>query len=280
MPSIPCESNVTFNTPTYDDAGELPVLRDYQAKFLAEEMLPLDLAGKRLLEVGAGEGALCRHLASSVPTLREIVALNVEPAAAQHGRNWSIVTMDARELEFADESFDVVYSLATFEHIDDLGVAFSQMRRVLRPGGQLVSVWSPLWNGFSGHHFGPTMSHEHHRAIALPWAHHILGSGRLADYLATGEGFTQDQAEAAVEFIFGSPWLNRLSYGDYRTIIGESGMREVRVDGVKVDFAGALSAIEKKIAAGHVSPEEVLRFFRRFPEDELLVYKMRISLRR
>jgi SAM-dependent methyltransferase len=46
--------------------------------------------------------------------------------------------MDARELEFEDESFDVVFSLSSIEHFGspaDIRRASSEIGRVLRPGG-------------------------------------------------------------------------------------------------------------------------------------------------
>jgi ubiquinone/menaquinone biosynthesis C-methylase UbiE len=46
--------------------------------------------------------------------------------------------MDARELEFEDESFDVVFSLSSIEHFGsprDIARASSEVGRVLKPGG-------------------------------------------------------------------------------------------------------------------------------------------------
>jgi SAM-dependent methyltransferase len=51
--------------------------------------------------------------------------------------------MDARRLEFPDESFDVVFSLSSFEHFggrDDVAAAAREMGRVLRPGGHAFVV--------------------------------------------------------------------------------------------------------------------------------------------
>ncbi|MFL5895329.1 MAG: class I SAM-dependent methyltransferase [Thermoleophilaceae bacterium] len=51
--------------------------------------------------------------------------------------------MDARRLELPDESFDVVFSLSSFEHFgspDDVAAAAREMGRVLRPGGHAFVV--------------------------------------------------------------------------------------------------------------------------------------------
>jgi SAM-dependent methyltransferase len=51
--------------------------------------------------------------------------------------------MDARRLELPDESFDLVFSLSSFEHFggrDDVAAAARELGRVLRPGGHAFVV--------------------------------------------------------------------------------------------------------------------------------------------
>jgi SAM-dependent methyltransferase len=51
--------------------------------------------------------------------------------------------MDARQLDFPAESFDVVFSLSSFEHFggpDDVAAAARELGRVLRPGGHAFVV--------------------------------------------------------------------------------------------------------------------------------------------
>ena len=51
--------------------------------------------------------------------------------------------MDARRLEFPDDSFDVVFSLSSFEHFggpEDVAAASRELGRVLRPGGHAFVV--------------------------------------------------------------------------------------------------------------------------------------------
>lgn len=50
--------------------------------------------------------------------------------------------MDARELSFPDETFDLVYNAYIFDLMDaeDFPVILSEFWRVLKPGGRLVLV--------------------------------------------------------------------------------------------------------------------------------------------
>ncbi|MFA5100997.1 MAG: class I SAM-dependent methyltransferase, partial [Candidatus Omnitrophota bacterium] len=52
--------------------------------------------------------------------------------------------MDAGNLEFEDEYFDQAYCLDVMEHVDDLEKVITEIRRVLKPGGEFI-VNVPYW---------------------------------------------------------------------------------------------------------------------------------------
>ena len=54
---------------------------------------------------------------------------------------------DIRALPYADESFDVVYSISVLEHIKDLEPALMELRRVLVPGGTAVVTFDISLDG-------------------------------------------------------------------------------------------------------------------------------------
>jgi ubiquinone/menaquinone biosynthesis C-methylase UbiE len=49
--------------------------------------------------------------------------------------------MDAVDLRFDDEQFDLVYSFHAIEHIADADAALREMARVLRPAGRVLLVY-------------------------------------------------------------------------------------------------------------------------------------------
>ncbi|HEY2478137.1 MAG TPA: methyltransferase domain-containing protein, partial [Solirubrobacterales bacterium] len=53
------------------------------------------------------------------------------------------VVTEAETLPFDDESFDLVLGHAVLHHIPDLDRAFSEFKRVLRPGGSIVFAGEP-----------------------------------------------------------------------------------------------------------------------------------------
>jgi len=68
--------------------------------------------------------------------------------------------MDAHQMKFENESFDIIYMHDTMEHFISPIMVFTQFRRVLKPGGIL------------GFHY-PTMSQSH------DWTHWFIESPRL-----------------------------------------------------------------------------------------------------
>ena len=59
-------------------------------------------------------------------------------AAEVSKRDQNIDFYNGLDLPYGDETFDTVYSYQTFEHIQDIKRTFSEINRVLKPGGKLI----------------------------------------------------------------------------------------------------------------------------------------------
>jgi len=58
--------------------------------------------------------------------------------AAADGLEIEFIAMDAHRLDFADESFDCVFSMAVFEFLQDPEKALEEMFRVTKPSGTII----------------------------------------------------------------------------------------------------------------------------------------------
>jgi len=102
-----------------------------------------DLAGRRVLEVGAGTGRDAVTLArggASVLTLDYVagsLGLTVQ-AAERAAVVLAPVCGDGLRLPFADATFDVVFHQGLLEHFRDPLPLLRENARILRPGGHLV----------------------------------------------------------------------------------------------------------------------------------------------
>jgi SAM-dependent methyltransferase len=95
-------------------------------------------AGKDVLDAACGVGYGTALLAERA---REVVGLDVDGDAIAYARrryaaaNVEFREGDVVELDLPDDSFDVVCSFETIEHVSDADAFLQQVRRVLRPGG-------------------------------------------------------------------------------------------------------------------------------------------------
>lgn len=91
-----------------------------------------------VLEVGCDRGELVRKLE---PLCKKVIGIDTNEFAIQHSLTNNCFLMDTTDLKFPDENFDKIVSLQTVEHIPDLGKAFKELGRVLKPEGKIVLIY-------------------------------------------------------------------------------------------------------------------------------------------
>ena len=98
---------------------------------------PGDIAGLRVLDIGAGPGAVSRALAERVA---EPTAIDLAPdmVARIREQGFAAIAGDIRALPFDDCAFDGAVAAFAISHIDDPGRALAEARRVVRPGGVIL----------------------------------------------------------------------------------------------------------------------------------------------
>jgi len=122
-------------------------------------------------------------------------------------------------------AFDVVFSMAAFEHINKFPEAIDKMYKALKPGGRLVSIFSPLWSSCFGHHL-PNIYDQDGVAFNFensplpPWAHLYMPRHEMFEYLV--EKFDQEFASKVIYYIFNSSHINRYFLDDFIKITDAS----------------------------------------------------------
>ena len=114
-------------------------------------------AGERVLDLGSGAGTDALVAAQMVGRNGSVTGVDMTPqmlakaatAASEMGAtNVRFVAAEAEELPFDDECFDVVISNGVIDLIPDKDAVFSQLFRVLVPGGRLqladVTIQNPV----------------------------------------------------------------------------------------------------------------------------------------
>jgi ubiquinone/menaquinone biosynthesis C-methylase UbiE len=112
--------------------------------------------GPRIVDIGAGPGGLAVALAEQFPdariTIVDIDTAMATLAAARAAREGiddqvHISVGDVAAIPLADASVDLVTSSFSVHHWPDAEAGFTEVRRVLRPGGRAIIYDLPDWWG-------------------------------------------------------------------------------------------------------------------------------------
>src|SRR4029453_16322140 len=106
----------------------------------------LDLrAGEQVLDIGSGPGLLAYEMALSVgpdgrvcgiDTSEDMLAMSRKCCA---DKSWTeFKKADAVKLPYSDNSFDAAVSTQVYEYVADIPAAFTELYRVMRPGGRVL----------------------------------------------------------------------------------------------------------------------------------------------
>jgi SAM-dependent methyltransferase len=139
-------------------AGSIPGLYDTYLVPLIFEPYAVDLVDRlksrpvsRVLEVACGTGVVTRLLADELPDDVEIVATDFNQPMLDYAKSAGTMRdvawkqADAMNLPFADSSFDAVVCQFGVMFFPDRPQAFSEARRVLKPGGVFIfNTWDKI----------------------------------------------------------------------------------------------------------------------------------------
>jgi SAM-dependent methyltransferase len=141
--------------------GELARVPDEVAESFAGVANPFSLGrlepGERVLDLGSGAGTDSLVAALQVGPEGTVTGIDMTPAMLEKARagaatlgleNATFVEGEAERLPFPDASFDVVISNGVIDLIPDKDAVFSELHRVLVPGGRMqladVTIQQPV----------------------------------------------------------------------------------------------------------------------------------------
>ncbi|MBY0430941.1 MAG: methyltransferase domain-containing protein [Rhodospirillales bacterium] len=214
----------------------------YHVKYAMEAEKMVGLRGKKVLEIGGSlprdfvldelgaerwiaieELGYHREVAPNSPhneILRANATLSVDDVTDIDAvGNYAIISGRAERLTPAFYSkFDVIFSIAAFEHIDRLPAALLRMYQALKPGGKLFTMFSPVWSAHDGHHLhgvidknGKIFTFEN--SPIPPWGHLIMRPPQMYQHLLNHTD--EETASEIIYHVYNSTAINRLFTEDY-----------------------------------------------------------------
>ena len=179
-----------------------PLIRDFRTEVLAgliRERSPAPI--RRLLVVGCGSGREAAVLADMLEARTTGIDL-VEDFDTLAAARADLRRGDATSLDFADASFDFIYSYHALEHIPDHLQALREMRRVLRPGGGFC-IGTPNRRRLAGYIGSQGVSaREKLRWNIIDWKARL--KGRFRNEYGAHAGFTSAELDTLLRETFGS----------------------------------------------------------------------------
>lgn len=213
--------------------------------------------GRRVLEVGCGQGAVLAHLRRrgavavgldmSMTSLRRVFEGFADMGWRDERR---LLQGDAERLPFPDQSFDAVVSYGVLHHTPDTEAAIAEIRRVLRPDGFLVIMLyrtgTPKW----------LASRVARGAAAV--VERVRRAGALAGWLRPRHDVNDRRGTALLE-LFGVPTFKAYSNREARAML--SGFSKVTITNHQAGFRRLAD-----VAPGLRLVEPLLRFIDRRSE--------------
>jgi SAM-dependent methyltransferase len=172
------------------------------------------IQGKHILDVGCSDGLACDLLLNENPAAVTGIDVMETVGCVYRDPRISYAKMGAESLQFADETFDLSYSIATLEHCSDPYAALLEMKRVTKKGGYIYVQAAPLYYSPFGHHMFGYFDD-------FPWIHLRLPVEGILDYCRTRQIDARIQrslgrsAEDYVRDMMNTGHVNGLAYQEY-----------------------------------------------------------------
>ena len=183
----------------YDDAFIENLGNEY-ARSLMQSVPGNPRSHRSTLELGCGTGvvSLALQRMGKVATAIDLEGSRFDERAIKEGVD--LYEMNAEELKFDDNSFDLVFSNATLEHITHPANAIKEAVRVVKPGGYVHVNFGPLYLAPFGLHA--------YTLTGIPYCHVLFSRQDLARLLK----------EREVEEEIDGVYVNKIRLESYRAI--------------------------------------------------------------
>ena len=118
--------------------------------------------------------------------------------------------------------FDIVFSIAAFEHINKFPEALEIIYLALKPGGKLITIFSPIWSSCVGHHLPQIIDsqekeYDFGNSPLPPWGHLLMNRIELYDFLLSK--FDKNFINKILYYVFNSSHINRYFLDDFIDLI-------------------------------------------------------------
>ncbi|NEV77984.1 class I SAM-dependent methyltransferase [Rhodopseudomonas sp. BR0C11] len=182
---------------------------DYNKLHTSNAARLVDIEHSSVLVVGANTGEDCREFIDLGASRVDGLDVIDEVGAAFTNERTTYYKQSIERTNLQSNQYDLIFSFATMEHVTDIHAGFTEMARLLKPGGVLYSIAAPLWNSAYGHHM--TCFHGH------PWVHLVFDRSGILSY-ANQNGIQGERGHDIVDivdYMLDLKFFNKRSSAEY-----------------------------------------------------------------
>jgi len=142
--------------------------------------------------------------------------------------------------------YDLIFSIAAFEHIHKLPLALDKMFLALKPGGKLFSIFSPILSAYDGHHLPEIIDAKGNKynfgnSPIPPWGHLLMSRGEMTRYLY--EKIDKATADQIVYYVYQSNHINRFFTEDYIDAVRQT---QFKVNKLDLVFPSSINPVQEE----------------------------------
>lgn len=166
---------------------------------------------RKILEVGCWNGLAAFHL---LDFRREIFAndlVNQIHDQVKHSPVLFTIGDACQQLPYTSDSFDLIFSINSFEHFENPLAALKEMVRVLRPGGIIFLAFSPLYYSPWGLHAS--------RRLGMPYPQLLFSSSVIQQFVDENQTILATTYSDFADCTRIGPALNGFSLEQYRQVM-------------------------------------------------------------
>jgi SAM-dependent methyltransferase len=188
---------------------------EYHEKALSTLFNYVELNKKSVLIVGLGKGLEVPIFLSKGCASIDAVEPFPVVKGTEFGAQFQLHTAPAEQMPLQDASYDVVYTLASLEHMTDPYKAVQEMMRVLKPNGILFCSAGPFWYSPYGYH-----AKNKYPLLYDPWFHILHDDAQ--EYIETRKDIRDQQLYTKhIHNIYSSPGYNREKSQVYYDVVAD-----------------------------------------------------------
>lgn len=150
--------------------------QDYNLIHAKRACQQLNIKNKKCLIVGCNTGKDCSYFIKfGAKEVHGVDVINEVGAEYKHSKVRYFRLNAQNMYRIKSNSYDLVYSFATMEHVAKIKPAFKEFVRVAKKGGIIYTLAAPLWLSRNGHHKSEYFN-------SYPWIHLRLNKNEIYKY--------------------------------------------------------------------------------------------------